>query len=269
MTADDPSARASTSGVEPAILVVDDTEAKRLSIRAVLTSLGHEIVEAESGQDALRYLLKRQFAVIVMDVRMPLMNGFETAALVRQRQKSESTPILFVTEYALPDDARVSPPVAGASDFITMPVNPHELRAKVAGFVKVFVDAQPVRPPFRPAPLGADSWRALADRVPIGVFRTDDELRILYVNAEWTRLTGLEASEANGLVPHELFGVAAPEQAGRGASRPDLHQEFRRTMPGGREGRLRMVSRHLPDDGPGPAGWVGTLTGILPDAAVG
>src|SRR5689334_16346084 len=79
------------------ILLVDDRKDKLLALNAILTPLGQNIIEAHSGKEALRLLLKNEFAVILMDVSMPTMDGFETAALIRKRPASEHTPIIFVT----------------------------------------------------------------------------------------------------------------------------------------------------------------------------
>ena len=79
------------------ILLVDDDATKRFALKAVLAPLGQNVVEAASGTDALRQLLRQDFAVILLDVRMPAMDGFETAQLIRQRPRSELTPIIFVT----------------------------------------------------------------------------------------------------------------------------------------------------------------------------
>src|SRR5258706_13230261 len=79
------------------ILVVDDDPTKLVALRTLLEPLGDTVVEARSGADALRHLLKEDFAVILLNVRMPIINGFETAELIRQRPASELTPIIFVT----------------------------------------------------------------------------------------------------------------------------------------------------------------------------
>src|SRR5437762_12244068 len=79
------------------ILVVDDQPDNLLSAEAVLESLGEEIVQARSGREALRYLLDSDFAVILLDVMMPGMDGFETATFIRQRDRSRHTPIIFLT----------------------------------------------------------------------------------------------------------------------------------------------------------------------------
>ena len=81
------------------ILVVDDNASKRTAIVAVLDKLGQNIVTVESGRDALRALLDHEYAVILLDVQMPIMDGFETAELIRSRIQSEDTPIIFITAY--------------------------------------------------------------------------------------------------------------------------------------------------------------------------
>jgi signal transduction histidine kinase/DNA-binding response OmpR family regulator len=120
-----------------AVLVVDDRPEQRLSLGAVLGEIGVEIVEASSGRDALRWLLRREFALILLDVNMPDMDGFETAGLIRQRQSSRHTPIIFVTAYG--DDERAARGYSlGAVDYITAPVDPAILKAKVGVFLELF-----------------------------------------------------------------------------------------------------------------------------------
>lgn len=132
----------STSGAAadagPAILVVDDNTAKRLAIEAVLQPLGHQIICVESGEAALAQVMQRTFAVILMDVQMPEMDGYETARFIRMREQSEHTPIIFVTAHVR-DEAQI--PIAyssGAVDFIFAPIVPDVLRAKVSIFVDLF-----------------------------------------------------------------------------------------------------------------------------------
>src|SRR5437762_7365688 len=105
------------------ILVVDDLPENRLSYRSILESLGQNLIEARSGEEALGHILREEFAVILLDVNMAGMNGFETAALIRKRKKSIHTPIIFLTAFA--DDVRVSEGYAhGAVDYIPTPVVP-------------------------------------------------------------------------------------------------------------------------------------------------
>ena len=121
-----------------AILVVDDDARKRTAIVAVLEPLGLTIVEARSGEEGLRAVMERNFAVILMDVQMPGMDGYETSGLIRMRRESELTPIIFITSLTR-DEAKI--PVAyarGAVDFMFAPVEPGILRAKVSIFVDLF-----------------------------------------------------------------------------------------------------------------------------------
>jgi diguanylate cyclase (GGDEF)-like protein/PAS domain S-box-containing protein len=126
----------------PAILVVDDNAAKRLAVRAMLAPLGHSVIEAESGRDALRAVLRQTFAMILMDVRMPTLDGYETAKLIRQRAQSGLTPIIFVTAFGGDENETASAYASGAVDFIFTPILPDVLRAKVSAFVDLFVASQ-------------------------------------------------------------------------------------------------------------------------------
>jgi signal transduction histidine kinase len=127
------------------ILLVDDDATKRFALRTILAPLGEDVVEASSGADALRLLLRREFAVVLLDVRMPSMDGFETAQLIRQRPRSELTPIIFVTAL---NQAETNPGRGyelGAVDFVFAPVVPAILRAKVAVFVELYRAQQELR----------------------------------------------------------------------------------------------------------------------------
>jgi diguanylate cyclase (GGDEF)-like protein/PAS domain S-box-containing protein len=126
----------------PAILVVDDNEAKRIAVRAMLAPLGHDVIEVDSGREALRAVLRRTFALILMDVRMPTLDGYETAKLIRQRPQSELTPIIFLTAFGGDEAETETAYASGAVDFIFAPIRPNILRAKVAAFVDVFVRSQ-------------------------------------------------------------------------------------------------------------------------------
>lgn len=126
------------------ILVVDDVPAKLMAIEAVLQQLDQTIVSASSGEDALRRLLVDDFAVILLDVNMPGLDGFQTAELIRQRKRSEHTPIIFLTAFA--DDAYADRGYAlGAVDYVLTPAAPEVLRAKVSVFVDLFHKSEQVR----------------------------------------------------------------------------------------------------------------------------
>ena len=122
-------------GERASILIVDDLPEKLLVFQTVLEDLGHDLVCARSGAEALKEILKTEFAAILLDVNMPDIDGFETAKLIRQYKRSARTPIIFVTSYA--DEMQTSLGYSlGAVDYILSPVNPDVLRSKV----KVFVD---------------------------------------------------------------------------------------------------------------------------------
>lgn len=118
------------------ILVVDDLPEKVLAYEAILEELGQNLVIARSGEEALRAVLRQEFAVILLDVNMPGMDGFETASLIRQRRKSSHTPIIFLTAFT--DEMRMAQGYAsGAVDYLPTPVIPEVLKAKVRVFIEL------------------------------------------------------------------------------------------------------------------------------------
>ena len=127
------------------VLIVDDDPTKRFALKTVLAPLGEEVVEASSGADALRQLLRREFAVVLLDVRMPVMDGFETAQLIRQRPRSELTPIIFVTALDQGETNTGRGYELGAVDFVFAPVVPAILRAKVSVFMELYRAQQELR----------------------------------------------------------------------------------------------------------------------------
>jgi signal transduction histidine kinase/DNA-binding response OmpR family regulator len=119
------------------ILVVDDQADKILVYQTVLAELGENIVTATSGEEALRLMLRMDFAVVLLDVNMPVMDGFETAALIRRRKKLAHTPIIFVTAFG--DEMHAAQGYSlGAVDYILTPVIPDVLRTKVRVFVQLY-----------------------------------------------------------------------------------------------------------------------------------
>jgi PAS domain S-box-containing protein len=119
------------------ILLVDDRADKLLAMEAIVSSLGQNIVKARSGKEALRQLLHMDFAVILLDVSMPVMDGFETAALIRKRPSSEHTPIIFVTSINNSENHIAQGYSLGAVDYMLTPIIPDVLRSKVAVFVEL------------------------------------------------------------------------------------------------------------------------------------
>ncbi|MCU1239064.1 MAG: sensor hybrid histidine kinase, partial [Candidatus Solibacter sp.] len=118
------------------ILMVDDTPENLVSLEAALYGLGEELVSAQSGKEALRHLLHDDFAAILLDVRMPEMDGFETAELIRSRPRSRQTPIIFLTGYKNEEHLFRGYDL-GAVDFLFKPIVPEVLRSKVAVFVEL------------------------------------------------------------------------------------------------------------------------------------
>jgi len=118
------------------ILLVDDTPENLVSLEAALSGLGEELVMAQSGKEALRHLLHGDFAAILLDVRMPEMDGFETAELIRSRPRSRQIPILFLTGYRNEEHLFRGYDL-GAVDFLFKPIVPEVLRSKVAAFVEL------------------------------------------------------------------------------------------------------------------------------------
>jgi signal transduction histidine kinase len=119
------------------ILVVDDLPEKHVVFRSILDELGQTIISARSGKEALRYILEQEFAVILLDVNMPDIDGLETASLIRQYKKTAQTPIVFITAYV--DEVQAKRGYAlGAVDYIPSPVVPEVLRSKVRVFVELF-----------------------------------------------------------------------------------------------------------------------------------
>lgn len=127
------------------ILIVDDRQDKRMAMESIIADLGQNIVQASSGREALRCLLQQEFAVILLDVNMPGMDGFETAALVRERVSLENVPIIFVS--AVSDtETHVSRGYSlGAVDYILAPIVPEILKAKVSVFVELYKITEQVR----------------------------------------------------------------------------------------------------------------------------
>src|SRR6185436_5019218 len=125
------------------ILVVDDRADKLLVLGSLLEPLGQNVVLVHSGEEALKKMLEIEFAVILMDVNMPTMDGLETAALIRNRRKTAHTPIIFITAYA--DEMHTARGYSlGAVDYILTPIVPDVLRTKVKVFVDLYLMASQI-----------------------------------------------------------------------------------------------------------------------------
>src|SRR3989440_399121 len=177
------------------ILVVDDLPDKLLAFQVVLEGLGQNLVMVNSGSDALRELLQHEFAVVLLDVNMPDIDGIETAELIRQHKKTAHIPIIFVTAYA--DEMQTARGYQlGAVDYILSPIVPEILRSKVRVFVELY------RAQKRAKVLGrAEGERAAAMEPP----RRSDFL------ANASRELGASLDLEEGM--HKLLNMAVPELA--------------------------------------------------------
>jgi signal transduction histidine kinase len=119
------------------ILLVDDHEANLHALAAILEGYGEHLVTARSGPEALLRLLEREFAVVLLDVQMPGMDGFETAEMIRARGRSSDTPIVFLTAFSQNEDHVLRGYALGAVDYVFKPIAPEILRSKVAVFVEL------------------------------------------------------------------------------------------------------------------------------------
>src|SRR5690348_16722358 len=127
------------------ILLVDDRPENLLALEAILSGVGRKLVSAHSGGEALKRLLEQDFAVILLDVQMPGMDGFEAARLIRQRARSRYTPIIFLTAYDRSEAAVIQGYSAGAVDFLFKPIVPEILKSKVAALIELFEKTEEVK----------------------------------------------------------------------------------------------------------------------------
>src|SRR5689334_20246363 len=117
------------------ILLVDDKLENLFALESILADSQHQLIKVTSGKDALRYLFNQEVAVILMDVNMPIMDGFETAQFIRERSQSKHTPIIFITASHQSESELLKAYEIGAVDFIYKPIVPTILRSKVAVFI--------------------------------------------------------------------------------------------------------------------------------------
>ncbi|MGB3200511.1 MAG: response regulator, partial [Nodosilinea sp.] len=178
------------------ILLVDDQPENLVALEAILGDLGANLVKSTSGKEALRCLLNNDFAVILLDVQMPQMDGFEVATLIRQRPRSQDTPIIFLTAFSSSEQFMFKGYALGAVDYLIKPIAPNVLLSKVAIFIELFKKTEALRQKTailqrQTSQLEAintdlqtseERFRLLSTCSPMGVFVTDTEGRCIYTN---------------------------------------------------------------------------------------
>lgn len=241
----------SEPGMEKAnILLVDDRTENLTAFESVLASLQQNVVTARSGSEALRCLLKQDFAVVLMDVNMPEINGFETASLMRQRRSTEQTPIIFVSAISASEIHASKAYSLGAVDYIFSPVVPEILRSKVAVFVELYLKSQEIkRQSERLRQLDQQEHqrrlREAAERLEFETRRNrfftlslemlgiaDFEGRLLQLNPSWERVLGFSAEEL-----HRKSGLHLVHPEDLPAMRELVHQLQQRDTTASFEGR--------------------------------
>jgi two-component system sensor histidine kinase/response regulator len=258
------------SELPASILLVDDNAGKRLAMIAALSPLGYSIVEADSGLKALRCVLDQDFAVILLDVCMPGMDGLETAALIRQRYQSEMTPIIFITALGSDELGAIDRYSAGAVDFMCAPVPPEALRAKVSVFANLFTNAKALANRAREVQMSVDQFRLLTDAAPVGIFQIDADNRYVYTNPRWSEITGLAFEKAIGrpwdcMIDSERDAGLRADVAGS-THGPEFSHRFEIHLPNGPRRVVLLTSRSVPDGEGGVGGWVGTLADVTAEA---
>jgi diguanylate cyclase (GGDEF)-like protein/PAS domain S-box-containing protein len=200
----------------PAVLVIDDNAVKRLAIRAMLGPLGYSIVEADSGRAAMRCVETETFATILVDVRMPILDGYETVKLIREHSAGALTPVIFVTAFR-PDEIETDLAYGnGAIEFVFTPVLPDVLRAKVSAFVDLFAQSQEKQRSLDSIPCLDAALRdsgvrtqTVLDNVSDGIVVLDEGGLIESVNRSVEQLFGYKADEPVG---QPLAFMIAPAQ---------------------------------------------------------
>jgi len=185
------------------ILLVDDSPENLISLEAALENLGQELVLAQSGMEALRHLLDEDFAAILLDVKMPEMDGFQTAELIRSRRRSRHTPILFLTAYKS-DEHLFRGYDMGAVDFLFKPIVPEILRSKVSVFVELSRNTALLRRQTQILRKTEQKFRSLLEAAPDAMIISSGGGIINLVNSQAEAMFGYHREELIGRDVHLL-----------------------------------------------------------------
>jgi PAS domain S-box-containing protein len=195
------------------ILLVDDSPDNLLALEAILEDLGQNLVRCLSGEQALRRLEESDFALVLLDVQMQGMDGFKTAQLMRARERSRHVPIIFLTAYDTTDFPPVRAYSLGAVDYLTKPLVPEILRAKVAGFVELYRKSERLQRQAEQLRQSEQQIRTLVQDVKdYAIFLLDPQGQVAGWNAGAESIYGYRADEIIG----QHFGRFCPE--------PDVQQ---------------------------------------------
>src|SRR5438045_2540312 len=260
------------SGLRARILMVDDHQANLLALEAILAPLGEELVGVTSGKDALRELLDGDFALILMDVQMPGIDGIETAALIKQREKNRSTPIIFLTAIAKDPSFIFKGYSRGAVDYLLKPFDSEILRTKASVFVDLWRKGELIKR--QAAMLRAQElleaerrsevrFHSLTDSMPQCVWAADRDGEIHYCNRVWRDYAGSAAGTSffGALPADEVPAVrSAWTAAVRGAWPMEREQRLQRHDGELRWHLLRVVPERAADGA--ITGWIATATDI-------
>jgi PAS domain S-box-containing protein len=249
------------------ILIVDDHPENLVALEALLAEPGYHLIKAGSGREALGHLLQHEFAVILLDAQMPVMDGFELASLIRSRESSRKVPIIFVTAFDTEQRYIYQGYDAGAVDYLTKPIDTHILRSKVAVFVELFRNERKEQRA-RMERLELESlrrYRNLADAIPHMVWKSHPDGTLNYCNQVWMDYTRLRpGSSAWGELvhPEDLKGFLDAWSSARGPEPREFEHvaRLRKSGDGFYRWHLLKVVPELEDDR--LTAWLGTNTDI-------
>ena len=205
------------------ILLVDDQPNNLLALESILSDMGQNLVTASSGSQALRELLHYDFAVVLLDVQMPDLDGFETANLIRERDRSRDTPIIFLTALSRSETNVFRGYELGAVDYIFKPFHPEILRSKVNVFVELFRKREAFKQQAAELSRLIKQNELILNAAAEGVFGVDLEGKTTFVNPAAARMIGRRVDEIRGTDIHTLVHPVFPGVLTCDISRCRLH----------------------------------------------
>jgi PAS domain S-box-containing protein len=192
------------------ILLVDDQPNNLLALESILSDMGQNLVTVDSGTKALRSLLEHEFAVILLDVQMPDLDGFETASLIRDRDKSRDTPIIFLTALSRSETNVFRGYELGAVDYIFKPFHAEILRSKVNVFVELFRKREAIKRQATELGRLSRQNQLILDAAAEGVFGVDRDGLATFVNPAAARMLQRDVTEITGAPVHDLIHPRFP-----------------------------------------------------------